>query len=121
MRKSVMVYAVLLTAVVLSGCAGTVNKEWISTGGSRADATVELSYEFNPLREIPMLNEQQGLDLATLRCRSWGYQRAEPFGGTKKICNNMLYGLFESSCTSNLVTKQYQCLGQVSDMPYGNY
>ena len=36
--------AALSAAVVLAGCATA--KNWSATGGSRADATVKLSYEY---------------------------------------------------------------------------
>lgn len=116
--KIVLLVCVALVGVGLAGCAKKVNKDWVPTGGSRADATIELSYEFNPELEIPQLNEQQGLELAVARCRSWGYHSAEPFGGVKSVCNKSRYQPFGGTiCYSEFVTKQYQCLGQGAEVP----
>jgi hypothetical protein len=107
-----------LAVILATGCAvpKKVDKEWVATGGSRADATVELSYEYDPNREMPQTNDQQALELAKVRCRSWGYRSAEPFGGVKNVCNNMAYaGLAGMVCLSRFVTKQYQCLGRGSE------
>jgi len=35
-----------ISALLLAGCATT--KDWSATGGSQADGTVRLSYEFGP-------------------------------------------------------------------------
>ncbi|MCL2029307.1 MAG: YecR-like lipofamily protein [Deltaproteobacteria bacterium] len=118
MKKSIVLCLALLLAVA-AGCAmqRKVAKEWAATGGSRADATIELSYEYNPASEIPVLDEQQGLDLAIARCRSWGYRSAEPFGGIKRINNLQRYDpIIYGAIYSTLVTKQFQCLGRGSEV-----
>ena len=114
MRKSAL-FLVFMTVMVAAGCARKVNKDWVATGGSRADATIELSYEYYPNTEMPILNEQQGLDLAIARCRSWGYRSAEAFGGAKSVCNAWMGGFDGPTCLQMLVTKQYQCLGRGSE------
>jgi len=68
----------MLVVLAAGGCA--VKKDWVSTGGSRADGTVKLSYEYGAL-EVPQLDEQQAIRLAIQRCQAWGYDRAEAFGG----------------------------------------
>ena len=102
MRK---LFALLLIAVGPIGCA--TPKEWVATGGSRADGTVRLSYDFGAF-EAPQVNNQQGLDIARSRCLAWGYQNTEAFGGERRACNNMT----SSGCTSWIVTREYQCLGK---------
>ena len=122
MRKSIVLCFALLLAV-MAGCARKVNKDWVPTGGSRADATMELSYQYNPNTEIPVIDDQQGRDLAIARCRAWGYRSAEPFsgsiiGGAISTCNETVHaGLAGPVCISRLVTKQYQCLGRGSEAP----
>lgn len=101
--KNVLV--ALLAAGSLAGCA-TV-KDWSATGGSRADGVVRLSYEVGEM-EKPQLNEQQAIDLATQRCKTWGYTGAEAFGGVTSQCN-MPGGL--SGCARRIVTKEFQCTG----------
>ena len=91
---------------LLLGCA--VTKEYAATGGSRADGIIKLSYEQRRF-EIPNINEQQGLNLARDRCKSWGYNDAQSFGGVIRTCNES--GL--SSCEQWLITKDYQCLGNL--------
>jgi YecR-like lipoprotein/Prokaryotic membrane lipoprotein lipid attachment site len=102
MRRSLLA---LLIVTGLAGCA--TQKEWVATGGSRADGTVRLSFEVAQF-EAPQTNEQQGLTVARARCVAWGYQDAEAFGGVQRTCNERnSYG-----CTSWLITKEYQCLGK---------
>ena len=100
--------AALVSTLFLSGCiAMPTQKQWTATGGSRADAVVRLSYEYGQY-EQPQVNEQEALDLATARCKSWGYSGAEAFGGVTRQCNQTgRYG-----CENWLVTKEFQCTGQ---------
>ena len=117
--KKITVFALAIVVAVsalVTGCARKVEKDWVPTGGSRADATIELSFEYNPETEIPVQNEQQGLDLAIARCQSWGYRSAEPFGGHKTICTRTMPGAFGQTCYREMVTKQYQCLGRGSEV-----
>lgn len=95
-------FLVLLIAV-MAGCA--VQKQWTATGGSRADGTVKLSYEFDEF-EVPQITMEQGSPIAASRCRSWGYSGAEPFGGITRICT--VFGGF-GGCTHWMVTAEYQC------------
>ncbi|SHN56261.1 YecR family lipoprotein [Desulfovibrio litoralis] len=60
--------------LMLSSCA--VKKDWAATGGSRADATVRLSYSYGGF-EQPVVDEAQALAVATQRCQSWGYTGAD--------------------------------------------
>ena len=92
--------------LALAACATTVQKDLVATGGSRADGTVELSFEHGQFQK-PQLDLQQGLVTAVERCKAWGYKNAEQFGGEARRCqvaNN--YG-----CTRWFVTVTYQCLG----------
>jgi hypothetical protein len=91
----------------IQGCA--VHKELVPTGGSRADGTVKLSFEYG-LFEVPELDEQQGMNAAQKRCSAWGYTGAEPFGGAIKTCTNSS----NSGCNRWLVTIEYQCTGTSS-------
>jgi len=96
---------ILAIACILNGCA--VHKSLIPTGGSRADGTVELSYEFG-MFETPEVDYAQGQEAARQRCAAWGYSDAEPFGGQKDQCQQVNgYG----NCIRTLVTVQYQCIG----------
>jgi len=99
-------YFAAAAAVVftLQGCA--VQKQLVATGGSRADGTVKMSYEFG-MFEKPVINVQQGLQSAIKRCESWGYTGAEAFGGQTKLCNAYGGGNFNNW----LVTMEFQCTG----------
>ncbi len=89
---------------LVAGCA--VQKNWVATGGSKADGTIQLSYQYGAFQK-PELDENQGLGLAIERCSAWGYSQAEAFGGTVQNCQSSdSYG----SCNSWLVTKEYQCI-----------
>ena len=101
-------------SIALAGCATT--KNWSATGGSRADATVKLSYEYGAF-ERPQVNEMEALNLATSRCKTWGYTGAEAFGGSTQVCN-MPGGM--GGCNRWLVTKEYQCTGTGTPSQSGN-
>ena len=101
--KNLVIVSIL--GFVLGGCA--VNKDWSATGGSRSDGVVRLSYEQREF-EQPQLSEQQAINLATQRCKTWGYTGAEAFGGVTRRCNQ---GGGFGGCSQWLVTKEYQCLG----------
>jgi YecR-like lipoprotein len=92
-------------ALLVSGCATT--KNWSATGGSRADATVRLSYEHAAF-EQPTASESQAIDLATARCKTWGYTGAEAFGGVTRQCN-IPGGM--GGCSGWMITKEFQCTG----------
>lgn len=97
----------LCLSLILVGCA-TAQKQWVPTGGSRADGTVRLSYETHAY-ERAVTDDAQGVQMARQRCRSWGYEDAEPFGGTTRQCQEQTtYG-----CSRMLVTAEYQCLGDL--------
>lgn len=96
---------VAAAALTLSGC--TTVKSWSATGGSRADATVRLSYEYGAF-EKPETNEVEALNLAISRCKTWGYTGAEAFGGVTQQCN-MPGGM--GGCSRFQVTKEFQCTG----------
>jgi len=100
--------AVVLSSVILiQGCA--VNKQLVSTGGSRSDGTVKMSYEYGAF-QAPKVNMQQGQQGAKQRCAAWGYTDAEPFGGSTRTCASSSGG----SCDVWRVTVEYQCTGTPS-------
>jgi len=95
---------VSLLSFALVGCA--VKKDWQAINGSRADATIELSYDYG-LYEIPQISEQQAIELATRKCNTWGYTGgAQAFGGERRTCD---YRDRSGSCQHFIVTKEYQC------------
>lgn len=97
---------VVCWSLLISGCA--VTKDWVATGGSRSDGVVRLSFEHGSL-ESPTTNDQQAVSLAAQRCKTWGYQGAEAFGGVTRQCN-MRSGF---GCDRWLITKEFQCTGEV--------
>lgn len=101
----------MLGVLVLSGCATT--KPWSAIGGSRADATVRLSYEYG-LLERPLTDDAEALDLAIARCRTWDYTGAEAFGGVTQVCSvpSGMHG-----CDRFVVTKEFQCTGSGTKNP----
>ena len=102
-------YWLALSVVVgLSGCA--VAKTYVATGGSRADGTISLSYDYGPF-ERPEVSEAQGLAEAKQRCAVWGYSNADAFGGVMETCS--LYDGF-GRCGRRLITKNYQCTGSAA-------
>lgn len=103
MRKYLVVFFVLLVAV---GCATQVKKTWSVVGGSKADGTVRLAYEYTEF-EIPNTDEKQALTSALKRCKAWGYKNAEPFDAAMNSCISAP-GAFQA-CSMTRVTMDYQC------------
>ena len=94
-----------LSLIFLSGCAAVT--DMAATGGSRADGTVEMSYQYNDFQPVK-IDHQKALQSATRRCQSWGYKSAESFDNGLKTCvSPAAFG----GCNAYRVTVQYQCLG----------
>ena len=88
--------------ILLVGCA--VEKTPVATGGSKADASVVMSYNIGGF-EQPTVNWDVAQVNARKRCRAWGYSKAEAFEGTNNICTaHNAYG-----CIAQTVNKTYQC------------
>jgi len=91
---------------MLAGCG--VNKEWIAAGGSRADGTVKLSFEYS-VSDSSQIDVEQGVSVATQRCEEWGYTGgAEPFGGVDRKCQQVDG---HGNCMEWMVIAEYQCTG----------
>ena len=73
MKKIVLI---VLTTMILSGCA--VRKEMVPMGGSKADGTVRMGYTVGQF-EKPVVDLNQAASLAAQKCKTWGYEGAEPF------------------------------------------
>lgn len=92
--------------VLLVGCATPVHKTLNATGGSKADATVQLSYEYG-LFEQPIVDYQAAQETAKKRCSAWGYKNAESFDtGVEQCVAYNGYG----NCVHARVTITYQCI-----------
>jgi hypothetical protein len=111
--RKLFVLSIALT-LALCGCH-TINTavSWSATGGSRADGTVRLSYEYG-IMEKPKINETEAIDLATARCKVWGYSGAEAFGGLTHQCG-VVDGQID--CDHTRVTKEFQCTGTGNKEP----
>lgn len=97
----------LTLALALAGCA--TEKILAPTGGSRADGTVELGYDFW-MAEKPVVDYPAAQQRAVERCKVWGYSGAEAFGGGKQQCLQVgRYG-----CEHTQVSITYQCTGSPS-------
>lgn len=82
----------------------------VSTGGSRADGTVNLSYEYGFFQQ-PVLDETLAETAANQSCSGWGYTGSKPFGGRVEKCE-LTDG--NGACMRFLVTVTYQCTGAPS-------
>jgi len=98
-------YAVYIVGIVLIIASSSAPKNFAVTGGSRSDATLKLSYEYG-LFETGVANEEQGRISAKKRCKSWGYDQAEPFDQGLRSC----IGRGSSGCVRWRVEWEYQCV-----------
>jgi hypothetical protein len=89
--------------IFLSGC--TVNKYLQVTGGSKADGTITMQYEYGGF-EKPVVQWDQAKRDAIQRCQAWGYSNAQFFDSGTSTClayNN--YG-----CVRWRITYTCQCV-----------
>lgn len=104
--KSLSIVTLALLVALTAGCTTKVNKTLQPTGGSRADGMVEMSFEYTRYEE-PQVQWEQAKATAGARCKAWGYDSAEPFGGAKTQCK-LANGF--GDCMQALVTINYQCI-----------
>jgi hypothetical protein len=97
----VFAFAALLASL---GCATVKVPQ--PTSGSRADGTVQLAYEYGQF-ERPQVDWETANQIATDRCRAWGYSGAEAFGGGFEECT----AANQYGCVRIFVTITYQCIG----------
>lgn len=105
MRTIPLAVLALSAALAVTGCA--TKKDFYAMGGSRADGTVDMAYDFRQF-EKPVVNVEQAKTIAKSKCRVWGYQDAEMFGGKRQQCHQIDgWG----NCVAGQVTIQFQCIG----------
>ena len=84
--KKLVWLAVAVGLLAIAACA--TQKELVPIGGSRADGTVSLAFEYG-IFESPQANMPAAAAAATDRCKAWGYTGAEAFGGEMRKCEAM--------------------------------
>lgn len=107
--------AVILTALFLTACTTTENREWIGVGGSKADGTVilgiDLPAKFGVSEPSATWNTSQANSEADRRCKNWGYAGSELFGDKLPVqmnCQQIPGGI--SPCGQKTYRVMYQCL-----------
>jgi hypothetical protein len=105
MRKLLVL---IILAVVVTGCSS--RKDFYATGGSRADGSIDMAYDFKPF-ERPVVDYKQAESIANNKCAVWGYTRAEPFGGQTQNCH-VRDGW--GNCTGGQMIVKYQCIGNIT-------
>jgi len=93
-----------LGVVILSGCA--TQKQMAPIGGSKADGTVRMGYNFG-IFEKPVVDLNSAKNLAEQKCKKWGYTGAEAFGGQISSCAQA----GDYGCNMTNVSIEYQCTG----------
>lgn len=94
----------IILVLILTGCA--TEKIMRATGGSKADGTVNLSYEHG-LFEKPKIDYELARQTALKRCVAWGYKNANAFdAGVADCVARNAYG----NCIRQRVTVSYQCV-----------
>ena len=104
-QTSTVVLMMIVMSSLSLGCATT--EEFVTTGGSRADGTVALAYDYG-LFQSPREDSDQGVTLAASTCAGWGYSGSQPFGGETSRCSGTDGN---GSCIQWTVMRNYQCLG----------
>ena len=96
-------FSSLWVVLFLYSCSVPVSSAPI--GGSRADGTITVAYEYGALT-VPEVNRNEMDRQAKERCGRWGYEEAERFGGETRQCTRP----DGSGCWRWLVSVQYQCI-----------
>ena len=99
-------FSLALRAVAVLGLGCSVPVTAVPVGGSRADATITMAYEYDEF-DIPVLDPAQMHNDAKARCQGWGYTDAQAFAGVVRDCIRR----GEISCFRWRVSVQFQCLG----------
>ncbi|MEO9497618.1 MAG: YecR family lipoprotein [Vibrio splendidus] len=114
MKKIILV---ILATSVLGGCAArNVNASLSSITGSKADGTVEMGYiaTESPYQQTKYIVDWGMAEkIATKKCATWGYSKAESFGDFKtEKCQNSHYDAFlgRDYCDEKMISKTYQCI-----------
>jgi len=94
----------LIGLALLAGCA--VTKIPVAAGGSRADGTVTMAFQYGGF-ERPSWNLDQTRQAAASKCAAWGYADAQVFGSQMQNC--MAWNAY--GCIAWTVTIPYQCVG----------
>ena len=97
----------ILPFLLLTACASA--PKWSPSSSNRELGVARVSYE-HIRGEQPSLSDAQAVQLATNRCESWGFARADMIPGELRDCsvNN------EGSCELWKITREYQCSGEGS-------
>lgn len=95
---------IIMAIITITGC--TVKKDMYAMGGSKADGTIRMGYTYGEL-EKPKVDMKQGGALAAQKCKIWGYDSAEPFGGVVEQCTTISFG----GCETMTAYVEYQCTG----------
>lgn len=103
--KKLTLAALALITLTASGCA--TQKSWTPISGSKSDGVVRLAYEYGAF-EKPMLTYGQDTQLASQRCKAWGYTGSESFGSSLQDC--LAYNQY--GCVKWRVTAEHQCTGK---------
>ena len=105
---------VVALAVLVSGCSS--RKDFYATGGSRADGSIDMAYDFKAF-ETPVVDHKQAQSIANSKCAVWGYDRAEPFGGKTQNCQARDgWG----NCNAGQIIVKYQCIGNITPASQGS-
>lgn len=106
LRFMFVVFVACVGLITILGSTSNGPKSLVSTGGSKADGTVELSYEYRDY-ERPTIQWEQAYAEAKRRCELWGYSDTEKFGGETRSCiEPSRYG-----CLAYYATVKFQCHG----------
>lgn len=100
--------SIVVLSLLLSGCSfSPVQKTMYPIGGSKSDGVVRMAYDVREFERVEV-NERQGARDAAKKCKVWGYEGAEAFGGAMSKCTSP--GGY-SGCLRTEVVVEYQCLG----------
>ncbi|MFO1257765.1 MAG: YecR family lipoprotein [Gammaproteobacteria bacterium] len=97
-------FSAAVFALVLTGCSTVKVPQ--SSGGSKSDATVELSFEHNWIQK-PVVDWKAAERTALAKCQAWGYENVEAFSALRSECADRDH---RGNCTTKIVTKKYQCI-----------
>ena len=97
--------AILPFLLVMAACA--TRTTWSPSSSNRELGVARVAYEHSRFEE-PQLSDTQAVTLATNRCATWGFARAEMIPGELRECS-VQNG---DSCDVWKVTREYRCTSE---------
>ena len=99
-------FTLFFVLLALTSCSTQTFVNLEPVGGSKADGTITLAYEYG-LFQQPVADWDVANSKAAKACKAWGYSSAQPFGEHTSKC---VWENANGGCWRTQVSVPYQCV-----------